>query len=327
MKRESGRKRINTEGILLVAALFSMVAPLRSQVILAEYAEIFLTNNTTSDVSVTVAPIGMIFNDKREYSLTSSSSHEDFPNKPITGITDVGVSEGFQLYPVVNHIGTLESYSGGFLSTEDHIGYGKYRVIVTGWGYVDVDFSDFDYPYASGLNNDIFLRLEPSDRLYWEGGPDYLLTPNQDLIQIWDQTDIGGSIKNQNKDGFKIPNISESNPATNIPLGNHTDRGKLFVNADVLSNVTIINDITVANGAWLKIQQPGTQVKFNSGKKLTIDGKITAQGTTANRITFTRNGVSGNWGGIKINSGSSSNVSTLQRCDITYATSDVNSRH
>jgi hypothetical protein len=173
MKCESGKKRVATGRTLLVAALFSIASSSKSQVILAEKAEIFLTNNTTSSVSVNVTPIGMIFNDKLEYSLNSSSSHLHFPNKPITGITIDDVDAGYDLYPVVNHIGTLEFYdSSGILSTEKHIGYGRYHVSISGWGYVDVDFSDFDYPvpYSSmGLDRDVWLRLEANGDLYWDG--------------------------------------------------------------------------------------------------------------------------------------------------------------
>jgi len=85
---------------------------------------------------------------------------------------------------------------------------------------------------------------------------------------------------------------------------------------------TISSNLTVATGRTLQIT-PGATLKFASGVSLTVNGKITAQGTTANRITFTRNGSSGNWGGIKINSGSSSNVSTLRRCDVEYATDGI----
>jgi len=290
----------------------------------AQFYEIYLTNNLTSDVNVTVQPIGMIFNDRKEYSLNTSQSHDN-PGELITG-GSVNITEGTFQGNVMNHINTFTPSE----ENQNNIGFGKYRVTIGGDFYVDIDFSDADYPgpYSGrGMDRDIFLEVRPPFEVFWLsglGGGEYQLSDG-DLIQLWDQRRINGpnAIKNQNKDGFKIPNISENNPATNIPLGNHTDRGKLFVNADVLSNVTIINDITVANGAWLKIEQPGTQVKFNSGKKLTINGKITAQGTTANRITFTRNGSSGNWGGIKINSGSSSNVSTLRRCDITYATTGI----
>ncbi|RMD62539.1 hypothetical protein D6833_06770 [Candidatus Parcubacteria bacterium] len=156
---------------------------------LAEKAEIFFTNNTSNPIDITVSPVGMIFNDLFEYSLFSDSSHPNFKNKNIAGIV-VSVDAGHQLYPVVDHIGSKDPYGpDGLLSTEDHIGYGRYRLTIEGWGYVDVDFSDFNYPY-NDLNNDIFLRMEETGNpqqpyaVYWEGNPDLLLTPNQDLIQI-----------------------------------------------------------------------------------------------------------------------------------------------
>jgi len=271
----------------------------------AEKAEIFLTNNTSLSVIVTVEPIGMLFNDLFEYSLHSSSSDALFPNRPIIGI-QVTVPAGHQVYPVVNHIGTHDPYSsGGLLSTEEHIGYAQYRLTISGWGYVTVDFSDSDYPdlYSSlSLDRDIWLTLEPGfqdNTLYWRADPQnrLALTPNEDIVEIWDQTRIGGPSKIQNRTGFKIssgegiPLDGSDEPVT------HITPGKLFVNLEVQANAIVLS------GKSFIIQEPGTQILFSPNKKLTVDGTLTAHGTSANPIVFTANGTS--WNGIYFASGSS----------------------
>lgn len=64
---------------------------------------------------------------------------------------------------------------------------------------------------------------------------------------------------------------------------------------------------------------------FGSGASLIVNGKIVADSNDPNqRIVFTGTTASpGSWNGIQINSGNSSNVSTLRRCDIQYATDGI----
>jgi parallel beta-helix repeat protein len=56
-----------------------------------------------------------------------------------------------------------------------------------------------------------------------------------------------------------------------------------------------------------------------------VNGSLVANSTNpSQRITFTgATATPGFWGGIKINSGSSTNVSTLRRSDVTYATTGI----
>ncbi len=53
-----------------------------------EFYEVFLTNETSWPVELRVEPIGMIFNDQKEYAILSSAIHNDLQarNKPITGL-------------------------------------------------------------------------------------------------------------------------------------------------------------------------------------------------------------------------------------------------
>jgi len=62
--------------------------------------------------------------------------------------------------------------------------------------------------------------------------------------------------------------------------------------------VLVEDNLTVSSGKWLTILE-GTNVKINSGKKITINGKLIADGTSSYPITF--NSASGTWYGIELN--------------------------
>jgi parallel beta-helix repeat protein len=71
----------------------------------------------------------------------------------------------------------------------------------------------------------------------------------------------------------------------------------------VLGNTTTSNDATVPANATLQLS-PGVTVQAASGKMIIIDGQINAQGTVSQTITFDRNGSSGSWYGLVLQSGS-----------------------
>lgn len=89
-------------------------------------------------------------------------------------------------------------------------------------------------------------------------------------------------------------------------------------------NYSINANVTVNNNVTLTVS-PGANVQFGSAKSLTINGKLVVDSNDPNnRITFS--GASSTpsfWNGIKINSGSSTNVSTLRRCNVQYATTGI----
>ncbi len=77
---------------------------------------------------------------------------------------------------------------------------------------------------------------------------------------------------------------------------------------------TLKQSLTIPSGETWTFQS-GVTVKFASGTSLTVNGTLNAQGTSSSRITFTRSGSSGTWGGIRFNSGSSG---TIKFCNINY---------
>jgi len=71
--------------------------------------------------------------------------------------------------------------------------------------------------------------------------------------------------------------------------------------------------------------QPGVVVKFAASAALQIGsgtnkGALIAQGTTASRITFTRNAISGAWSGISFQAGTVNATTNLENVDIQYST-------
>ena len=77
------------------------------------------------------------------------------------------------------------------------------------------------------------------------------------------------------------------------------------------------NNLTVNSGITLTINS-GVTLKFAAGKKLTINGPLSAQGTSGNRITF--QSISGTWYGIEVNYGG---YTPLNYCIIKNATCGI----
>ncbi len=72
-------------------------------------------------------------------------------------------------------------------------------------------------------------------------------------------------------------------------------------------DVLLTEDLTIASGKTLTIED-GTTIEFDSGVQLTINGVLNVNGLSVSKVTFTRSGGTGNWDGIRFNTGSSGNV-------------------
>jgi parallel beta-helix repeat protein len=85
----------------------------------------------------------------------------------------------------------------------------------------------------------------------------------------------------------------------------------------------VVGDVLVSSSANLTIEA-GVQVRFDDSFGLTVNGNLTAKGTTANPITFTSNSTlpgAGSWYAIRINS---VGHAELEYCNIMYALQGVN---
>lgn len=65
------------------------------------------------------------------------------------------------------------------------------------------------------------------------------------------------------------------------------------------SPVVVIDDVIVPQGVTLTIE-PGTRVEFHSGAKLTINGRLLAEGTADRKVVLDRpRGSTGSWSGLR----------------------------
>lgn len=99
--------------------------------------------------------------------------------------------------------------------------------------------------------------------------------------------------------------------------------GTISSNTTWQYDVRVLDNVIVASGVTLTIM-PGTKIKFEQGKSLTINGgKLIAKGAPSQRIIFTSSNPSpspGAWTGIWLNGGG---PDTLEYCDIKYASSPL----
>jgi tetratricopeptide (TPR) repeat protein len=82
-------------------------------------------------------------------------------------------------------------------------------------------------------------------------------------------------------------------------------------------DITLTSSVTVPPQTTLRIN-PGTSVKFVSGKSLVVNGALYAVGEASNLITFDRAGTSGSWNSI-IFSGSGAAGSHLTYCTVQHS--------
>ena len=90
----------------------------------------------------------------------------------------------------------------------------------------------------------------------------------------------------------------------------------------VSGTVSVYNTTTTPSTLTIA---PGAVVEFaaNSGIQIgnnTSQGALIAQGTAANRITFTRYAASGTWAGITFNNGTADATTIIENADIQYST-------
>ena len=84
---------------------------------------------------------------------------------------------------------------------------------------------------------------------------------------------------------------------------------------------TLTGDITIPSGMTLTIE-PGTFVSIPSGKKITVQGTLAAEGTSSEHITFDKSG-SSNWYGIRFEDSSIDYECNLEYCNIQNASYGV----
>jgi len=81
----------------------------------------------------------------------------------------------------------------------------------------------------------------------------------------------------------------------------------------------VLSNTTINSGVSVTVPSNG-DIVFANNTSLTVNGTLTANGTSANHIMFDRSGSSGTWNGIVFNSGSSGSI---EYCDISHATTGI----
>jgi hypothetical protein len=111
-----------------------------------------------------------------------------------------------------------------------------------------------------------------------------------------------------------------------------------FVDTDITSDTTwtlnnspyiITSAIRVGtwnNGNVALTIEPGVTIKFAAGSSLTINGNLSAEGTSSNYITFTSNKITkaaGDYEGLIYYGATASQQLNVKYCNIQYATSGI----
>jgi len=119
---------------------------------------------------------------------------------------------------------------------------------------------------------------------------------------------------------------SSSNKADYIPYQAITG-GTLTSNTKFYNQLNVLNNLTISNGVTLTVE-PGAKLNFINGSSLIVNGTLTSNGTTTNKVTFdfiSPNSTTQN--GIRVYTGATLNVSNtiVKRawygiyCNYTYA--------
>ncbi|MDZ7369443.1 MAG: transposase [candidate division KSB1 bacterium] len=197
------------------------------------------------------------------------------------------------------------------------------------WHRGNLDFSHnglkFDVEEANGLDEvGTYIGSSRNDHLFPGTAGNYTAftpytNPNSNKQ---DGTRSGFALTCIKVNGSGASAYVTANAYLNFYTG--TWSGNVTTNTAWGGTVTVTTNVTVNSGVTLTID-PGSVIQFQSGTSLTVNGKLIADSNDpTKRITFTgTTATPGFWNGIKINSGSSTNVSTLRRCDVQYATTGI----
>lgn len=186
-----------------------------------------------------------------------------------------------------------------------------------------------DLPATGLMIAHIRPSVSKSIRIQWEAADNTFLLndPGQptdsykpgNKVQFTSWTRPNSDRSNGNNTGIAVTNIDQDGNTITADIILNFSSGTLTEDSWWEGSETIGGDVTLNSGKTLTVT-PNTTASFASGARLTVNGSLVAESSNpAQRITFTRSGGSGSWDGIYINSGSSTNASSLRRCNITHA--------
>jgi M6 family metalloprotease-like protein len=201
------------------------------------------------------------------------------------------------------------------------------------------DQSDFCQTRAIQATGLMIAHILPSaakiDQIRWEAADNTFLQdgdPGQshdsykpgNKVQFTPWTRPNSDRSDGNFTGIAVTNIGQSGNNITADIVINFSSGTLTEDSWWEVSESIGGNVTLISGKTLTVT-PNTTVTFSSGATVTINGSLVANSTiSGQRITFTgTTATPGFWNGIKINSGSSTNMSTLRRCDVQYATTGI----
>ncbi len=227
---------------------------------------------------VRVSPMGFIFSGDKSYkpkSIHDTDYHNFGGIKKLFYMPSNFENKNFRL----NHDVLSPN------SCDSNIGYGKYKVHFSKWGWdtiyseytlfnIDsliIDFSDADYGYSgiwSNFTNDFLVYYWSQDSIFVEfhGGTKIKLDTTDRDFQIWNQ-EGRGTFKSPNKTGFKSDLDYTVYPIYSTVYGSelHLNPGDLNLNLqidhDISTRDTLIypvTDITIKKKAALFISESKT---------------------------------------------------------------------
>jgi len=201
--------------------------------------------------------------------------------------------------------------------------------------YEQADFCLHTALPATGL---MISHIRPSvakiDQLRWEAADNTFLITEEgqssdsykpgNKVQFTPWTRPNSDRSNGAFTGIAVTNINQSGNNITADIVINFSSGTLTENSWWEVSESIGGNVTLISGKTLTVT-PNTTVTFSSGATVTINGSLVANSTiSGQRITFSSATTTpGFWNGITINSGSSTNVSTLRRCDVQYATDGI----
>ena len=216
-------------------------------------------------------------------------------------------------------------------------------------GVIDIgayESQDPDYIRLTSVIGEIDLQGGGEQAIRWQSSvSDVKLSYSTDSGASW--TEIIGSTPNDGSYTWNVPTVESCdcqvriNDALNDAMGDTSRQdfciytstiadGMVVSGTWLLANspLTVLGEVIIPQDSTLTIE-PGVTVQFKTGTDfnyydeivdcgfMRVNGRLTAMGTVASPITFTRDGTSGNWG-IVYFSDRADDQSIIKYCQLEY---------
>jgi len=298
--------------------------------------EVAFVLDGAAEASITVEPAGLVFNDILEYSLQVSDQFPwDDGEQEALGTSLAGASFNLQL-------GNIEGAAFESPWPGDSwellvpplevnlllgmLGYGRYRI--------DINGLVFYLNTTDGRWNWAYFKEDPraGDIQFWIRQNGVFLETKRRTVEVHQNDEfttweLFGYDRNRDYTTWAVYGNTwyfafngNSIPAAGTPSS--VSQFLLDVNAQFKTDISVAAGKTLSissfedqNDNWIE-----TNLEFDSGKKLIVNGTLNVNGELSANVLFDRSGSSGTWDGIQFNSGSSG---TLDYATIQHASKGI----